>query len=387
MRALSPCGFLLYPVITNSTQYDQYFVENRNIFDSVSVIADEIFNTYILKPPGIEPFFSEYCNGTTATCPGMKQWGTVTLAQQGRNYLEILRYYYGQNIYIQTTNNIQTPFESFRSNLTIGSTGEDVAMIQMMLARIRRNYPLIPNLTVDGVYGSQTVAAVRQFQQIFGLGQTGTVDRRTWYQISNIYSAVTKLAELGTEGHQPTPITPPTPPPSENNPPFPGTSLRLGSSGNNVRIMQQFLNRIRTSYPSIPQLTVDGSFGPATQSAVIAFQRLFGLTQDGIIGPMTWQKIVYVYNQVNAGETPSPTAPPYPGTPLRVGSSGPNVVTLQQNLNRVAEKNTAIPKVIADGIFGPLTESSVRAFQRYYGLTPDGIVGPATWNRLMQLEV
>ena len=313
--------------------------------------------------------------------------GTVTLAQQGRNYLEILRYYYGQNIYIQTTNNIQTPFESFRSNLTIGSTGEDVAMIQMMLARIRRNYPLIPNLTVDGVYGSQTVAAVRQFQQIFGLGQTGTVDRRTWYQISNIYSAVTKLAELGTEGHQPTPITPPTPPPSENNPPFPGTSLRLGSSGNNVRIMQQFLNRIRTSYPSIPQLTVDGSFGPATQSAVIAFQRLFGLTQDGIIGPMTWQKIVYVYNQVNAGETPSPTAPPYPGTPLRVGSSGPNVVTLQQNLNRVAEKNTAIPKVIADGIFGPLTESSVRAFQRYYGLTPDGIVGPATWNRLMQLEV
>jgi len=333
--------------------------------------------------------FNEYCNGTTATCPGMKQWGTVTLANQGKNYLEILRYYYGSNIYIQTTNNIRTPFESFRNNLTIGSSGEDVAMIQMMIARIRRNYPLIPNVTVDGSYGSQTAAAVRQFQQIFGLAQTGTVDRRTWYSISNIYAAVTKLAELGSEGHQLPEIVPPgvTPPPSANNPPYPGTPLRLGSRNSNVTLMQQFLNAIGETYSSIPRIVVDGSFGQATQATVIAFQRQFGLTQDGVIGANTWQRIVQAYNQVGGTPTTPPTAPAYPGTPLRNGSRGAAVVTLQENLNRVAARNSAIPRIVTDGIFGAGTDGAVRAFQRYYGLAVDGIVGPVTWNKIMTLEV
>ena len=376
--------------ITNSTQYDQYFIENRNIFDSVSSIADEIFNTYIIRPPGIEPFFAEYCDGRIASCPGMKQWGTVTLAEQGRNYLQILQYYYGSSIHIASTNNIRTPFESFQGSLTLGSSGDTVAVIQSQLARIRRNYPLIPALPVDGTYGSQTVAAVRQFQQIFGLPQTGTVDRRTWYQISNIYAAVMKLGELGSEGHRPPVITPPTTPPPANNPPYPGTPLRIGSTGSNVVLMQQFLNKIRTVYPSIPALTADGVFGPATQAAVIAFQRQFGLTADGIIGPVTWQRIVNEYNRINAGgggSTQPGTPPPYPGTPLRVGSVGDSVLILQQNLNRVAAANPAIPRVTPDGIFGALTQASVIAFQKYYGLTPDGVVGPATWNRLMQLEV
>lgn len=307
--------------------------------------------------------------------------GTVTLAEQGRNYMQILQYYYGSSIYIASTNNIRAPFESFRHNLTLGTIGDDVAIIQSQLAQIRRNYPMIPAITVDGTYGSQTVAAVRQFQQIFGIPQTGTVDRRTWYQISNIYAAVMRLAELGSKGHQPPTITP------SITPPYPGSPLRIGSTGSNVTLMQQFLNRIRTAYPSIPLLNADGVFGPATQDAVIAFQRQFGLTPDGIIGPVTWQRIVTIYNQVNAG-TPQPDGrPPFPGTPLRIGSVGESVRILQENLNRVAAKNSAIPKVVADGIFGPLTQASVIAFQRYYGLTPDGIVGPLTWNRLMDLEV
>ena len=171
------------------------------------------------------------------------------------------------------------------------------------------------------------------------------------------------------------------------NPPYPGTPLRVGSRGNNVIIMQQFLNAISTAYPSIPKLVVDGIFGPATQTAVMAFQRQFGLTADGVIGPVTWQRIVQVYNQVGGTTPPPPTAPLYPGTPLREGSRGAAVVTLQQNLNRIAAVNPTIPRLVADGIFGPNTRAAVVAFQRYYGLTPDGIVGPATWNRLMQLEV
>jgi peptidoglycan hydrolase-like protein with peptidoglycan-binding domain len=315
----------------------------------------------------------------------MKQWGTVILANQGMNYLQILRYYYGSNIYIATTNNIQTPFESFQGSLTIGSSGQNVAIIQSQLARIRRNYPRIPAVSVDGQYGSQTAAAVREFQLIFGLPATGTVDRSTWYQIGYILAAVAKLAELGSEGYRPPEIT--GPPPLPANPPYPGTPLRRGSSGNNVSIMQRYLNTIRTAYPSIPQLSVDGIFGPGTESAVRAFQRVFGLTQDGIIGPVTWQRIVTVYNQVATGTTPPATPPPYPGTPLRRDSRGAAVVTLQENLNRVAASNPAIPRVATDGIFGPATEAAVIVFQRYYGLVPDGVVGPLTWNRLMQLEV
>ena len=151
--------------------------------------------------------------------------------------------------------------------------------------------------------------------------------------------------------------------------------------------MQQFLNAISGAYPTIPKLVVDGRFGPATQAAVIAFQRQFGLVQDGIIGPNTWARIVQIYNQIGGTTPQPPTAPQYPGTPLRLGSRGAAVVTLQQNLNRIAARNSAIPRIVADGGFGPMTQAAVIAFQRYYGLTPDGIVGPLTWNRLMQLEV
>jgi len=370
--------------ITNSTQYDQYFVEGRNIYDSVSAIANEIFNTYINKPPGIEPFFAEYCSGTTATCRGMSQWGTVTLANQGRDYLAILRYYYGNTITVRTTNNIQTPFESFQGNLSLGSTGQNVALMQSMLARIRRNYPLIPNLSVDGSYGSQTVAAVRTFQQIFGLPQTGTIDRRTWYQISNIFNAVAKLGELGTEGFVPPSITPPPPPPPSINPPYPGTLLRVGSRGQSVTTMQTFLNSISSSYPSIPRQVVDGIFGSAMQNAVMAFQRQFGLNADGIIGPQTWNRIVEVYNSSGGTVVPPPTAPQYPGTPIRLGSRGANVVTVQNYLNRASATIPSIPRLVADGIFGPLTQSAVMAFQRATGLTADGVVGPLTWNRLVR---
>lgn len=333
--------------ITNSTQYDQYFVENRNIYDSVSRVVDEIFNTYIIRPPGIEPYYAEYCNGTTATCPGMKQWGTVTLAEQGRSYLEILRYYYGQSIYITSTDNIQTPFESFPGNLAIGATGQDVAMIQMMLARIRRNYPRIPALSVDGQYGSQTVASVREFQSIFGLPVTGTVDRRTWYQISNIYAAVMKLAELGGEGHVPPSIELPTVPPTSNY--FNHTVV----AGDTLWLLAQ---RYGTTVDEIMSLN--------------------GLTSSNInIGQVL---------RIPGSSGSSVNMPAFPGT-LRSGSRGDYVTILQQGLNWIADRNSAVPRITADGIFGPATQAAVIAFQRNYGLTPDGIVGQLTWNRLRDL--
>ena len=391
--------------ITNSTQYDQYFVDGRNIYESVSVIADEIFNTYVVRPPGAEPYFTEYCSGSNVTCPGLKQWGTVDLANQGMNYLQILRYYYGQSVYVASTDNIQAPFESFPGNLALGSSGQDVAMLQMQLARIRQNYPRIPAVAVDGQYGAQTVAAVREFQSIFGLSQTGTVDRSTWYRISNIYVSVTRLAELGSEGHRPPAITPPAPP----APPTDYFNYTVVVGDSLWQIAQKFgttvdaimsLNGLTSTSLSIGQvLKIPSSSGGGGSGyfnyTVVAGDSLwqiaqkFGTTVDAIMSlnglTSTNLSIGQVLKIPSSGGGTVPR-PPFPGT-LRLGSRGSNVTILQQNLNRVAAANSAIPRVATDGIFGSATQEAVRAFQRYYGLSSDGIVGQLTWNRLMDLQV
>ena len=370
--------------ITNSTRYDQYFVEGRNIFENISKIVDEIFNTYVVKPPGTEPYFTEYCDGKTATCPGMKQWGTVTLADQGMNYLSILRYYYGQGIYIATTNNIKTSYESFPGYLTSGSSGSNVAIIQTQLNRIRQNFPAIPVISpVDGRYGTQTAAAVRKFQEVFSLPQTGAVDRATWYKISYIYTAVKKLAELGSEG-EPPPIIPPSPPspPSTVNPPFPGTLLKLGSSGNNVSLMQRYLNVLGQRYTVIPQQSVDGIFGNNMQRAVIAFQQLFGLTADGIIGRITWDKIVTEYDKLPA-QPPSSVNPPFPGYNIRQGQTGSNILLMQRYLNAIGRVYPDIPGLTEDSVFGPAMYNAVITFQKLYGLVADGVIGRNTWDKIV----
>ncbi|MCL2775216.1 MAG: peptidoglycan-binding protein, partial [Oscillospiraceae bacterium] len=353
--------------ITNSTQYDQYFVEGRNIFASVSGIVDEIFNSYVVRPPGTEPYFTEYCNGTTATCPGMKQWGTVTLAKQNMDYLQILRYYYGQSIYIATTNNIKTDYESFPGYLSTGASGPNVSVIQRQLNRIRQNYPAIPVIAAtDGVYGTQTAAAVKKFQEIFGLPQTGAVDRATWYKISYVYVAVKKLAELGSEGE----------------PSFPSILLKLGSVGDDVALMQRYLNALGQRYTVIPQQTVDGIFGNNMQRAVIAFQQLFGLTADGIIGRITWDRIVAEYNKLPTSP-PSTVNPPFPGYNISQGQTGNNVLTMQRYLNTIGRFYPDIPRLTEDGIFGPMTRNAVVTFQRLYNLTADGIIGRNTWDKIV----
>jgi peptidoglycan hydrolase-like protein with peptidoglycan-binding domain len=146
--------------------------------------------------------------------------------------------------------------------------------------------------------------------------------------------------------------------------------------------MQEYLTALSSVYPSIPRLAADGIFGPATQNAVIAFQRLFGLSADGVIGPITWNAIVTQYNRLPT--SPPITSPPYPGTPLRQGSTGENVRVLQTYINRLADRNSSVPRVTVDGIFGPATRAAVIAAQRALGLAADGIVGPITWNAVVR---
>lgn len=375
--------------ITNSTAYDQAFVENRNIFDNVSQTVDEIFNQYIRRTGRKEPFYAEYCSGTTVTCPGMSQWGTVSLANQGLDPLQILRNYYPKDIQIVTTNNIKDMPASYPGyTLTEGMTSEDIRRMQNFLNRIRANYPAIPQIAnPNGYFGPDTTQAVKAFQQIFGLTPSGTVSSDTWYKISAIYLGVTKLAELTSEGERiGIGATPPT------------SVVSTGSKGADVVELQYLLNYISTFYPTIPSVIQDGTFGTTTKDAVTAFQRTFGLTPDGVVGPATWNRLYQVHNQIeNEVEvpettpvTPPPTTqptenPPYPGYLLRVNSRGNAVLTMQKFLNSISDKYPSIPKLSEDGIFGPGTQAAVIAFQRQFGLGADGIIGPSTWNKVVEV--
>ena len=173
--------------ITNSTSFDQYYVHKRNVFEVMERITDDIFNTYVRRVGTIDPYYTEYCDGKTVTCKGMKQWGTVDRANAGMNALQILRYYYGNNIEIVRTNNIQAVPQSYPGTpLRRGSTGKYVRIIQRQLTRIAKNYPFFGNPGTDGVFGEATEKAVKAFQKQFSLSQDGVVGRSTWYKISYI---------------------------------------------------------------------------------------------------------------------------------------------------------------------------------------------------------
>lgn len=184
--------------ITTSTAFDQKFVYGRNIFQSISDIVDEMFQNYLSRPNVRQPILTQYCDGERVSCSNwLSQWGSKFLGDQNYSTIEILRYYYGNSIYINSAEEISgIPASWPRVDLTVGSTGEKVRQIQEELARISRSYPAIPTITPDGIYGSATREAVEVFQRVFGLPVTGVIDYRTWYKISEIYVAVARLAEL-----------------------------------------------------------------------------------------------------------------------------------------------------------------------------------------------
>lgn len=182
--------------ITSSTAYDQKWIRGRNIYENISRIVDSIFSNYLSRPGVRQPIFTSYCDGRRVTCDGLSQWGSQYLAGQGYTPIEIVRYYYGSDMYINSAVNISGVPSSWPGyNLSNGATGEKVRQIQTQLNRIARNYPAIPAVTADGIYGPATANAVRTFQRIFNLPQTGIVDFPTWYSISNIYVGVSRIAE------------------------------------------------------------------------------------------------------------------------------------------------------------------------------------------------
>ncbi|MDE7353356.1 MAG: peptidoglycan-binding protein [Acetatifactor sp.] len=184
--------------ITSSTAYDQKWVYGRNIFENIDYLVDTIFANYLSRPGVRQPIFTSYCDGRRVTCAGLSQWGSKYLGDQGYSPIEIIRYYYGNDMYINTAEIISGVPSSYPGYaLGIGASGDKVRQLQTQLNRIARNYPAIPTITADGIYGPLTANAVSTFQGIFGLPKTGVTDYATWYEISDIYVGVTRIAEPG----------------------------------------------------------------------------------------------------------------------------------------------------------------------------------------------
>ena len=365
--------------ITNSTAFDQSFVNNRDYFENVSQIVGDIFNSYIVRQGNVEPLFAQYCDGVRVSCDGLSQWGTVDLAQSGYTPYEILQYYYGNDINIVSDAPIMNVTSSAPVRpLRLGSGGDEVRTLQLRLNRISDNYPSIPKIALpDGVFSFDTEAAVKRFQEIFGLTPDGIVGNATWYKILFLYNAVKRLNELDSEG-----ITL-----SEVTQQFPGATV-LGDTGDSVRNIQYLLAYLEQFYSEIPPVQFDGIYGPATENAVKAFQALFELPVTGEVDLATYDALYRTYLGFIE------TIPfkyfdgrlyPYPGIPLRLGSESEVVRLLQEYLNYISRFYPQIPSVNPTGYFGAQTQEAVVAFQRLQGLTPNGTVGANTWNEITSL--
>ena len=322
--------------ITNSTAYDQFFVYGRSYFTNVSRLVDSLFDDYLRRPGFVEPLAAKFCNGTTVTCEGLSQWGSQNLAMQGYSDVQILRSYYG-NVEIVTNAPIQNITASYPGTpLRRGVTGPSVVTVQVMLNRISQNYPAIPKISsVDGIFGAQTEAAVRKFQEVFNLAVDGVVGRATWYALVRYYVAVTNLSELRSQGQR-----------FYSNSWATTNPIEQGDRGVKVEHLQYMLSVLSQYIPSIPNVTVDGIFGPATRNAVIAAQQRFGLPQTGIVDYDTWDEIYDQFagienttwqnsenfpytNAIITGTAPraryskTTTMTQFPGNDLRTGNQDP----------------------------------------------------------------
>ena len=275
--------------ITSSTAFDQKFIKGRNIFENISEIVDGMFNSYIRRVGFIEPLAAKYCNGTTVTCNGLSQWGSEELARQGYNSIQILKYYYGDDIEI-VSNAPVSEIESLYPGYPIirGDRGNEVALIQTALNEISNNYPAIPKVTVDGIFGENTENAVRTFQQIFSLTPDGIVGLATWYKLAFLYVGIRRLSELNSRGQEFLNL----------DYQYTGT-VSPGDTGLKVTVAQYILSVLSQFYYTIPDVNIDGIYGTDSENAVKAFQKTFDLPVTGVITAGVWDQMYKAFVGIN----------------------------------------------------------------------------------------
>lgn len=364
--------------ITSSSSYDQAFVPGREIFGVINSLVDNSFTTYIVWDDHVQPLAARYCSGLSAMCQGLSQWGSVNLARRGMTDIDILRYYYGEEIFLRTASMEETIPSYPGVPLGLGFIGEGVRVIQRQLNRISMNYPAIPRVAVnEGIFNGATEKAVIAFQQIFNLKVDGIVGKATWYKLKQIYNSVKRLAEIYSEGLLA----------GEVERAFSGVYKR-GDSDIIVEIMQYYLDFFGRFNSSLPRVKITGTFDAETEAAVKAFQEYYGLPADGIVRRETRNKMLTEYRAVveslpRGYMTFSP--PLYPGFCITSGTSGAIVTQIQNFLRVIAQNDSRVPLVEADGQYGPKTAAAVKAVQEISGILPVGEVCPLTWSAITEL--
>lgn len=364
--------------ITSSYLYDQTFIENRAFFENISDIVDDIFNNYIVKGEQVQPLYAQYCDGKNTTCNGLSQWGSVTLANQGKNPTEILKAYYGNNIKIIYNVAVGENIPSYPNlPLKLGDSGESVRVIKVQLNRISDNYPAIPkNTTINEIFDSELEKSVRAFQKIFSLPENGIIDKATWYKIKYIYNAVKKVSDLYSEGIS-----------IDEAKLLYKSELKLGDSGIRVNELKNFLETISLFDSEIPYLPLTDTFDKNMQEVVMAFQNKYKLPATGVINSQTWAKIQSVYKNTLAyikSQNVEELDKYYPGVFLTLGMTGDDVIKLQKLLLALCKKNHSIPGVKVNGTFDSLTDNSVKTIQKRNNIPEDGIVSSTTWNAIIK---
>ena len=366
--------------ITSSPIYDQTFIENRSTYANINEIAEDIFDNYVVKGNQVQPYFTKYCDGRTTTCDGLSQWGTITLANQGKTPLEILKYYYGNDITIKYDAPVGDNTQGYPGYIvSLGSVGNPVQAIQRDLKRIRLNYPAIPNISTNlGIYDDETVAAVKKFQEIFGLPITGDVDKATWYKIKYIYTSVKKLSDLYSEGL------------SREEATFLYTDeLKYGDTGIEVEYVHYFLDALAFLDEDIPRLPTNSIYTNNTITMVKAFQQKYGLPVTGIFTYRDWNVLQTAYDQILKSfpaEYQDYINDLYPDYFLTRGATGNDVRRFQRFLLAICRYDKSIPGVRVNGTFDELTEKSVKKIQQDYGFEINGIVGPLLWRKVVELS-
>ena len=364
--------------ITSSPAYDQTFKEDSQFFENISQIVDDIFNNYIVKDDQVQPLFAAYCDGINTTCDGLSQWGSVELARQGLSPTEILKRYYGNDIRIIYNAPVSPNIPSYPGfPFRLGSAGNYVRQLKVQLNRISNNYPAIPKIEEENIFFTTDMEeSVKAFQEIFDLPVTGTVDKATWYEVKYLYNAVKKVADLASEGI------------SIEEVEFPyGETLQLGDTGPYIRPLNYLLNFLSYIDTDIPKLNLSGEeFTEDTKEMVIAFQTSNNIEANGIVDKNTWNALVTDYNQTKElipEEYLYYEDKLYPGIFLSLGMTGDDILNLQNFLYIICEKTHQIPGVRVNGTFDELTEESIKAIQKRYNLPENGVVGPATWQKII----
>ena len=361
--------------ITSSPKYDQTYKYLGSTYENIDDIVGQIFNNYVYKEGQIQPYFTTYCDGRIKTCNGLSQWGTVTLANQGKNALDILKYYYGNDIAIRYDADVgDNTFGYPGYEIGLNSVGNPVLAIQRDLKRIRLNYPAIPNISTKlGIYDEETANAVKKFQEIFSLPITGIVDKATWYKIKYVYTSVKKLSDLYTEGL------------SLDEATFLyNDELKYGDTGLEVEYVHYFLDAIAFFDEDIPRLQTNSIYSTNTETMVKAFQNKYGLSVTGIFTYNDYYVLKKAYDDI-LKKLPYDNDL-YPDYFLMKGMTGTDVKKIQKFLLAICRYDKSIPGVKVNGIFDDLTDKSIRKIQKDYGFEVNGIVGPLLWRQLLNLS-